>query len=199
MSRRFSISSARPPRAAIPSSTFTRIPHELRPSAPSRCWSLLHATAGGRVHRQRCGRTSANSFGLDLGIADGSSWAEVANRRLRRPSRRKTLFSFVSMIDPATGTGTFLVEWLRREDFFKPVKRRVTGVSRCRTACDARLRAHARALCDRPLGRARTPWREVDGDGADILLADTLSHAATELKLGRCAIRSLWRARWRPD
>lgn len=54
-------------------------------------------------------------FGLDLGIADAATWGEVATSngfvvpRDISPRQR-----FVSMIDPATGTGTYLVEWIRR-------------------------------------------------------------------------------------
>lgn len=54
-------------------------------------------------------------FGLELGIADTATWGEVAEAnkfevpRVISPRQR-----FVSMIDPATGTGTYLVEWIRR-------------------------------------------------------------------------------------
>jgi hypothetical protein len=54
-------------------------------------------------------------FGLELGIADGATWGEVAQAngfdvpRTISPKQR-----FVSMVDPATGTGTYLVEWIRR-------------------------------------------------------------------------------------
>lgn len=54
-------------------------------------------------------------FGLELGIADAATWGEVAKAncfdvpRVISPKQR-----FVSMIDPATGTGTYLVEWIRR-------------------------------------------------------------------------------------
>lgn len=54
-------------------------------------------------------------FHLELGIADAATWGEVARAnafevpRVISPRQR-----FVSMIDPATGTGTYLVEWIRR-------------------------------------------------------------------------------------
>ena len=54
-------------------------------------------------------------FHLELGIADPATWGEVAKAnafevpRVISPKQR-----FVSMIDPATGTGTYLVEWIRR-------------------------------------------------------------------------------------
>lgn len=54
-------------------------------------------------------------FGLALGIADPSSWAEVAERNgFAVPEGVDPDKPFVSMIDPATGTGTFLIEWIRR-------------------------------------------------------------------------------------
>ena len=129
------------------------------------------------------------SFGLDLGIADGSSWAEVANRvGFDVPAGVKPSSPFVSMIDPATGTGTFLVEWLRRAKI---------SFQAGQTAGDWREHArdvvlpamHAFELMLGPYAIAHLKvalelhGEEVDGDGADILLADTLSHAATELKL----------------
>ena len=54
-------------------------------------------------------------FGLTLGIADTATWQEVAaDNGFDVPDGIDPQKPFVSMIDPATGTGTFLVEWLRR-------------------------------------------------------------------------------------
>lgn len=51
-------------------------------------------------------------FGLPLGLADISTWAEVASRndRITIPAHVKPDTPFVQILDPATGTGTFLVE-----------------------------------------------------------------------------------------
>lgn len=51
-------------------------------------------------------------FGLPLGLADTSTWAEVAarNDRITTPAYVKPDAPFVQILDPATGTGTFLVE-----------------------------------------------------------------------------------------
>lgn len=51
-------------------------------------------------------------FGLPLGLADTSTWAEVAeqNDRITVPAHVKSDAPFVQILDPATGTGTFLVE-----------------------------------------------------------------------------------------
>ena len=59
-------------------------------------------------------------FGLAMGVADASTWAEVAERNgFSIPDGLLADQPFVTMIDPATGTGTFLVAWLRqaRESF----------------------------------------------------------------------------------
>ena len=54
-------------------------------------------------------------FGLPMGIADAATWQEVADRNgFDVPEGVDPAKQFVSMIDPATGTGTFLVEWLRQ-------------------------------------------------------------------------------------
>ncbi len=51
-------------------------------------------------------------FGLDDGLADTTSWAEVARRnpRVAVPDGVAPADAFVQILDPATGTGTFLVE-----------------------------------------------------------------------------------------
>lgn len=51
-------------------------------------------------------------FGLPLGLADTSTWEQVAarNERITIPPHIKPDAPFVQILDPATGTGTFLVE-----------------------------------------------------------------------------------------
>lgn len=54
-------------------------------------------------------------FGLEAGIADSATWRDVAaTTGLQVPPGVHERSPFVAMLDPATGTGTFLVEWLRR-------------------------------------------------------------------------------------
>ncbi len=54
-------------------------------------------------------------FGLEAGIADESTWRDVAERvGFEVPDGVDSAKPFVSMIDPAAGTGTFLVHWLRQ-------------------------------------------------------------------------------------
>lgn len=59
------------------------------------------------VHRQL-----QEVFGLEDGLADCASWAEVASRMegLTVPPSVDANSTFVQILDPATGTGTFLVE-----------------------------------------------------------------------------------------
>ena len=51
-------------------------------------------------------------FGLPLGLADTSTWAELAARhdKITIPAHVDPNAPFVQILDPATGTGTFLVE-----------------------------------------------------------------------------------------
>lgn len=51
-------------------------------------------------------------FGLPLGLADTSTWADASGRndRITIPIHVKPEAPFVQILDPATGTGTFLVE-----------------------------------------------------------------------------------------
>ncbi len=53
-------------------------------------------------------------FNLEMGVADSATWQQVAERNgFEVPKGVDPAKPFVSMIDPATGTGTFLVEWLQ--------------------------------------------------------------------------------------
>ena len=56
------------------------------------------------------------SFGLPLGVADSTRWADYveAHPDIEIPKRAKPEDAVVSMFDPANGTGTFLVEWIRQ-------------------------------------------------------------------------------------
>ena len=51
-------------------------------------------------------------FGLADGLADTTTWGEMAKRHedLKIPEGTSPTQSFVQILDPATGTGTFLVE-----------------------------------------------------------------------------------------
>src|SRR5205823_2930608 len=53
-----------------------------------------------------------NEFGLEDGLADTTTWAEMVERdeRIHIPAGVAPGEAFVQILDPATGTGTFLVE-----------------------------------------------------------------------------------------
>lgn len=54
------------------------------------------------------------TFRLPLGIADPATWSEVCrNLGIILPDDTVPDRPFVSMVDPATGTGTYLMEWIR--------------------------------------------------------------------------------------
>ena len=57
------------------------------------------------------------SFGLQLGVADAGTWGQVcAHLGIDVPRGVKPKSRFISVLDPATGTGTFLVEWIRQAE-----------------------------------------------------------------------------------
>lgn len=55
-------------------------------------------------------------FGLEDGLADTTTWGEMArlNEGLKLPEGTSSNQAFVQILDPATGTGTFLVEVIDR-------------------------------------------------------------------------------------
>ena len=125
-------------------------------------------------------------FGLPMGIADAASWQEVAERQgFDVPEGVDPDKPFVSMVDPATGTGTFLVEWLRRA-------RKSFLVSGAPDEWPEHLRdrllpsMHAFELMLAPYAIAHLKvalelHHVGAGDGAmQILLTDTLEHAARQ-------------------
>jgi len=56
-------------------------------------------------------------FGLPLGVADQTTWGEYSKAHdIKIPEGLKAGDQVIQMIDPATGTGTFLLEWIRRAE-----------------------------------------------------------------------------------
>lgn len=54
------------------------------------------------------------TFQLPLGLADPATWSEVCEKLgIVLPDDTVPDRPFVSMVDPATGTGTYLMEWIR--------------------------------------------------------------------------------------
>ncbi len=119
------------------------------------------------------------SFGLPLGVADSTTWAEYIETHpdIEVPKRSKPDDPVVSMFDPANGTGTFLVEWLRQA-------RRNAG-----TDGEAAALAHASA-CEISLASYAVSHLKVSLDISEqlrkrarlpIYLGDTLSVRHTQM------------------
>jgi len=54
-------------------------------------------------------------FGLPLGVADQTTWGEYSKtQKIAIPKGLTKNDKVIRMIDPATGTGTFLLEWMRQ-------------------------------------------------------------------------------------
>jgi hypothetical protein len=62
-------------------------------------------------------KTLKEQFGLPLGVADPTTWTEYCDAHgMPVPDGVNPAAPFVFMLDPATGTGTYLVEWLRQAE-----------------------------------------------------------------------------------
>ncbi|MXW94322.1 MAG: hypothetical protein F4110_12945 [Acidimicrobiaceae bacterium] len=132
-------------------------------------------------------------FGLQMGIADSASWQEVAERNdFEIPEGVDPAKPFVSMLDPATGTGTFLVEWLRqaRRSF---LEHRSPGEwpEHLRDRLLPSMHAFELMLAPYAIAHLKVALELHAfgaGDGAmQILLTDTLEHAARQGQLGSMA------------
>lgn len=135
-------------------------------------------------------------LGLPLGLADTSSWAELAARRgFAVPAGVDPSCPFVQVVDPAAGTGTFLLAVIRRAHATMTARWQAEGIDAAeRRAAWSR---HAKAaLLPRLRGveRMLTPWvigvlrlalllAETGVEGAlagpVLLLGDTLAGALT--------------------
>ena len=132
-------------------------------------------------------------FGLSAGVADDSTWQQVAdNLGISLPQGVDPLKQFVSMIDPATGTGTFLVQWLRQaKQSLKDAhpdrnwKKHLT-----RTVLPA-IHAFERELGPYAIAHLKTALhlhdQGIPTDGARILLTDTLDHEPPQMRLDMMA------------
>jgi hypothetical protein len=128
-------------------------------------------------------------FGLELGLADASTWAEVAEiNGFGIPDDVDPDTAFVSMIDPATGTGTFLVEWLRQaRRSFEAHGGKGAWADHLRDHVLPSMRAFELMLGPYAIAHLKVALElHADGlDGADIgiLLTDTLDQLAAPTQL----------------
>ena len=120
------------------------------------------------------------AFDLPDGIASKETWREYEKRqpRVRRPKLAKPGDRVVQMLDPATGTGTFLVEWLRHVSRTIPVDSALDSIAALEISLASYAVAHLKVSMEAP------------GEAADrrlpIYLADTLApsrpHVFDEMK-----------------
>lgn len=129
-------------------------------------------------------------FNLPLGIADATSWREVAERNgFEVPEGVDADKPFVSMVDPATGTGTFLVEWLRQAlRSFEQAGASESWSDHARNVVLPSMHAFELMLAPYAIAHLKVALElddaQAGGSTAQILLTDTLDHAARQGQLG---------------
>ncbi len=127
-------------------------------------------------------------FGLPLGLADDATWQEVAQHNdFEVPEGVDPAKPFVSMIDPATGTGTFLVEWLRRAQIsYERAQSSNNWPKHLREQVLGSMHAFELMLAPYTIAHLKVALElhqagVTDGDTCiRILLTDTLEHAARQ-------------------
>jgi len=124
-------------------------------------------------------------LGLPLGVADSATWGEVTSRLgLELPGVINPASAFVSMLDPATGTGTFLVQWIRRaRASYVEVHGAASWPQHARDVVLPGLHALELMLAPYAIAHLKTALElhEADIDGADlaIYLTDTLQRGGS--------------------
>ncbi|CAB4790893.1 MAG: N-6 DNA methylase [Actinobacteria bacterium] len=125
-------------------------------------------------------------FGLTEGLADRSSWAEVSKHLgVPIPKGIKPSEPFLSMIDPATGTGTFLVEWIRRaEASYREAHPKGNWAARLQNFVLPSMHAFEIMLAPYAIAHLKVALEAhsqgLDGAAASIYLTDTLEHPADQ-------------------
>ena len=128
-------------------------------------------------------------FGLPLGVADATPWREVAERNgFDVPKGVDPDKPFVSMVDPATGTGTFLVEWLRQaRRSFDESREAGDWPQHVRESVLPSMHAFELMLAPYAIAHLKVALELDDaaakGSTAQILLTDTLDHASRQGQL----------------
>lgn len=103
----------RPQPAGRPGHPLLRaVPQGVRRQEADAAGRVLHAASRGLLHRRSVHDLLQTEFGLADGLADTATWGEMVERHpgLTLPEGVKPTDRFVTVLDPATGTGTFLVE-----------------------------------------------------------------------------------------
>lgn len=111
-----------------------------------------------------------NELGLIDGIASATTWGEYAedHPEIAKPDEASPSDLIISMVDPATGTGTFLLEWLRQFAANRPGEAPpLSQIAALELSPASYTVAHLKTSLELPASE-----RE---EGLPIYLADTLS------------------------
>ncbi|MCD2115009.1 hypothetical protein LQ384_28445 [Rhodococcus rhodochrous] len=133
------------------------------------------------------------AFGLPLGVADSGTWGQVCSHLgISVPVGIRTESRFVSMLDPATGTGTFLVEWIRQaETSFKSVHPQGDWPAHLQNVVFPSMHAFEFMLAPYAIAHLRIALAAkeygVEAPNLTILLTDTLDHPSDQLMIEEIA------------
>lgn len=138
-------------------------------------------------------RVLKETFGLPLGVADSGTWGQVCSHLgIAVPAGISADSRFVSMLDPATGTGTFLVEWIRQaEASFRSVHPKGDWPAHLRTVVFPGMHAFEFMLAPYAIAHLRialaTKEYGVEAPNLTILLTDTLDHPSDQMMIEEIA------------
>lgn len=133
------------------------------------------------------------SFGLPMGVADPGTWGQVCTHLgIAVPPGINPKARFVSMLDPATGTGTFLVEWIRQaEASFKAVNPKGDWPAHLQSVVFPSMHAFEYMLAPYAVAHLRIALAAkeygVDAPRMTILLTDTLDHPSDQMMIAEYA------------
>jgi hypothetical protein len=129
------------------------------------------------------------SFGLTMGVADPGTWEHVcAHIGIAVPKGISPKARFVSMLDPATGTGTFLVEWIRQaESSFKAIHPSGDWPAHLRNIVFPSMHAFELMLAPYAIAHLRIALAAMDygveAPSMTILLTDSLDHPSDQMMI----------------
>lgn len=129
------------------------------------------------------------SFGLPMGVADSGTWGEVCARLgITVPPSINPKARFVAMLDPATGTGTFLVEWIRQaEESYKSVNPRGDWPAHLQHVVFPSMHAFEYMLAPYAIAHLRIALAAkeygVESPTMTILLTDALDHPSEQMTI----------------
>lgn len=159
--------------------------HKYDPVAKIQAGAFYTPQPAVRFMVRMCDAVLKDRLGLPLGAADGTTWGELCERLgLQLPGVIDPDQPFVSMLDPATGTGTFLVEWIRQaRESFVAKNPAAEWPDHARAVVLPHLRALELMLAPYAVAHLKTAL-ELHGDGIDgaelgIYLTDTLQRGGT--------------------